>query len=204
MRVLLFSSFPNVVNDYILTSMSAAKPTSTNHEGPDLLLRTAHQQYFDRRRDLREYLYSLRPTHMMTVNYKRPPAGCGDEQHDHLRQALRRWTVGILYRLYGHKFAKRNVLNPFKYVATIQIGKHLGKRHLHILIWCPFAKWLRFHRFVRKEWPGTTDVTVNVLWTSKDKEKAVLYCTRDLLRSPDALILSNEFRRSETYPVMVV
>jgi hypothetical protein len=184
--------------------MSTIKSKSTKQKGPDLLLKTPYQQYFDRRQDLREYLYSLRPTHMMTVNYKRPPAGCGDEQHDYLRQALRRWTVGILYRLYGHKFAKLNAANVFMYLAMTQVGKLLGKRHLHILVRCPFRKWVRFQRFSKSEWPGTTDVKINVLWTLQDKKKAVSYCTRDLLRSPDALTLSNEFRRSKTYPAMVV
>jgi hypothetical protein len=153
------------------------------------------EQNYDRRQDLRSYLASLRPTHMMTINYKRPSVGCINEQDDYLRKSLQRWTVGILHRLYGHQFSKRNASNEFLYVAASQIGKSLGKRHLHLLIRCPFKKWLRFRKFAIREWPSSTDIKLDILWTRVDAQRAVWYCTRDLVKFPDSVILSNEFRR---------
>lgn len=176
------------MNDYILTTQ----------------MKSVFEQNYDRRRDLRNYLIDIRPTHMLTINYKRPFVGCIDEQDDYLRKSLQRWTVGILHRLYGQQFSKRNVSNEFFYAATTQIGKRLGKRHFHLLVRCPFKKWLRFRKFAIREWPESNDLKVNVLWTGVDVKRAVWYCTRDLVELPDAVILSNEFRRPAIRATRVV
>jgi hypothetical protein len=146
-------------------------------------------------KDMAEYLRSLRFIAMMTVNYPKPLCGPVEERERVLVADLKRWTGRILRRLYGKKFAKRNLNDEFLFVAFIETGRKLGKDHLHLLVRVPYRFWKAFFRDARALWKTTDDVVLDLI---HDLEGAVRYASKDLTANPDRVIFSNQFRRSNT------
>jgi hypothetical protein len=142
--------------------------------------------------DFGNYLVSLQPSWMMTINYQRPLTGPPEERERRLMADLRHWTVSVLEGLYGKKCAVRNQNDEFLYAAFIQNGSHLGKEHIHLLLRIPYRLWLRFKKIAASHWKTTDDIHVELI---RDVEKAVTYCARDLVIEPDRIFFSNQFRR---------
>jgi hypothetical protein len=141
--------------------------------------------------DLRTFIGSLRPTHMITVNYPKPLSGGREARQQALRTDMRRWNRNVLEAMFGRKFSVRNLDNAFVFVGVIETGIVLGKEHIHALCRVPAEKQAAFENRAAQLWPGTTDVH---LVRIHEQEGAIRYCTKDV-RS-DCLIFSNEFRKS--------
>jgi hypothetical protein len=147
-----------------------------------------------RRDDLRDYLASLCPTYMMTVNYSVPLSGGREACHRTLLAHLRRWNRDVLQGMYGRKFAKRNQDDQFFFAGFIETGVLYLKDHLHVILRIPEQHRVWFEQNAAGLWnPATTDVLVKRVY---DAAGAVGYCSKKLAAHPDWLVLSNEFRKA--------
>lgn len=146
-----------------------------------------------RRDDLRDYLVSLRPTYMLTVNYPVPLSGGRETRHRTLLAHLRLWNREVLEGMYGRKFAKRNGDDAFFFAAFIETGVLYQKDHLHALVRVPdpHRKW--FEQNAVAMWNPAADAMLQPVF---DVVGAVYYCSKSVARNPDWLVLSSEFRRA--------
>jgi hypothetical protein len=146
-----------------------------------------------RRDDLRGYLASMQPSHMMTVNYSVPLSGGRETRHRALAAHLRRWNREVLEGMYGRKFWKRNQENEFFFAAFIETGVLYQKDHLHAVVRVPDPNREWFEKNAAVLWKPTADVVVQRI---NDAAGAVSYCSKGMAQHPDWLVLSTEFKRA--------